>query len=209
MQVSGLSPSTPLQADGYPPQASSPSAEAGGESRRILNCLQGGGQVSHPLLTTPQNSCSETVRVDGDYTTTLLCVPSPLCTQTRCCRPRPECGMCAKYEVLSPLSRCSFPSPESFLLIAVFAIRNIYIFPPLALISLLYHIYPVKKSVMKSLKLDIKLTLFPVLTSELNCTAVTSNYCRSSPDTNPRHCNPIIQISPCSKCSLIVAFSQS
>ena len=37
--------------NGHPPQASSPSAEAGGESRRILNCLQGGGQVSHPLLT--------------------------------------------------------------------------------------------------------------------------------------------------------------
>ena len=148
-------------------------------------------------------------------TTTLLCILCTLSTlhsdpvlQASLCRS--ECGMCAKYEVLSPLSRCSFPSPESFLLIAVFAIRNIYIFPPyLALISLLYHIYPAKKSVMKSLKLDIKLTLFPVLTSELNCTAVTINYCRSSPDTNPRHCNPIIQISPCSKCSLIVAFSQS
>ena len=67
--------------------------------------------------------------------TTLLCVPSPHCTQTRCCRPRSECGMCAKYEVLSLPSRCSFPSPESFLLISVFAIRNISTFSLLRLSS--------------------------------------------------------------------------
>ena len=58
--------------------------------------------------------------------------PDPLLQASLC---RSECGMCAKYEVLSLPSRCSFPSPESFLLISVFAIRNISTFSLLRLSS--------------------------------------------------------------------------
>ena len=116
---------------------------------------------------------------------------------------RSECGMCAKYEVLSPLSRCSFPSPESFLLIAVFAIRNIYIFPHQPPVQHL----PCKEKCYEELEAWYKADSVPC--PDLRAELHSCNYCRSSPDTNPRHCNPIIQISPCSKCSLIVAFSQS
>ena len=79
--------------------------------------------MSHPL---PLDIAALTVRVGRDHhiiMCTLSTLHSDPVLQASLCRS--ECGMCAKYEVLSPLSRCSFPSPESFLLIAVFAIRNI------------------------------------------------------------------------------------
>ena len=43
----------PLQVDVHPPQASSPSAEAGENIRRILNYLQGVWQACSPIMFTP------------------------------------------------------------------------------------------------------------------------------------------------------------